>query len=245
MEMYNVDGSRGAMCGNGIRCVAKYAVDRGLAAGPELTIETDSGVKRVWCRMSGDCVESVRVDMGEPRLAPPAIPVRLPATCAASTTVARPTIKTAGAQAADGRIVDHPVQIGGQDFRMTCLSMGNPHTVIFVPDVANFDLAKFGPLFEHAPMFPDRVNLHAAQIDSRDHVTMRTWERGSGATRACGTGACAVCVAGILNGKTHRAITATLPGGDLELEWSQSDNHVYMTGPAVEVFDGEWLGSVP
>jgi diaminopimelate epimerase len=120
--------------------------------------------------------------------------------------------------------------------------MGNPHAVVFVSDVASFDLARIGPLFERAPIFPDRVNLHVVQVDHRNHVTMRTWERGSGATRACGSGACAVCVACVLNDKTGRAITAMLPGGELELEWQAADNHVYKTGPAVEVFSGEWHG---
>jgi diaminopimelate epimerase len=220
MEMYNADGSRGTMCGNGIRCVAKYSVEHRLAAGPELAIETDSGVKRVWCCMEGDRVASVRVDMGEPRLAAGDIPVRL----------------------TGERIVDQPVEIGGETYRMTCVSMGNPHAVVFVKDVARFDLHRIGPLFEHATIFPDRVNLHVVQVDRQDRITMRTWERGSGATRACGSGACAVCVACVLNDKTNRAIKATLPGGDLELDWLATDNHVYKTGPAVEVFTGEWLG---
>lgn len=217
MEMYNSDGSRAQMCGNGIRCVAKYAVEHELAGGPEMTIETDAGVKRAQCRIERGRVIAVRIDMGEPGLAPAALPCTLPGE----------------------RIVNHPVEIGGQAYRITCVSMGNPHAVVFVENPADLDLSLIGPRFEHAPIFPQRTNTHFVRVDSATHVTMRTWERGAGATQACGTGACAVAVAASLNGLTRRAITATLPGGDLELEWAD-DGRVYMTGPAVEVFSGDW-----
>jgi len=217
MEMYNADGSRAEMCGNGIRCVAKYIVDRGIAAGPELLIATDGGVKTLHCRSENGRVTAVRVDMGKPAFAPGEIPIRI-----------------------DGeRIVDHPIEIGGVTYRITCVSMGNPHAVVFVDDLDAIDLASVGPLFERAACFPERVNTHFVRVDNRGHVTMKTWERGSGATRACGTGACAVGVASALTGRTDRRIVASLPGGDLEIDWTP-DDHVHMTGPAVEVFSGDW-----
>ena len=217
MEMYNADGSRAQMCGNGIRCVAKYAVEHGLAAGPALTIETGDGVKEAWCEIVGDKVDRVRVDMGRPLLDP----ARMPCTIDAI------------------RIVEQPLTIRGRKYLVTCVSMGNPHAVIFIDDVHRVDLVEVGPAFEYAPIFPERINTHFVRVDSPTQVTARTWERGSGATRACGTGACAVCVAGVLTKRTQRRITVTLPGGDLDVEWS-ADDHVHMTGPAVEVFTGEW-----
>ncbi len=217
MEMYNADGSKAQMCGNGIRCVAKYAVDHGLAAGPELTIETDSGVKRVWCRVNASRIEAVRVDMGKPSFDPTLLPSALET----------------------DRIVSHPMTFGGASHEVTCVSMGNPHAVIFVDDLAGLELEQIGPHVERSPEFPERINAHFVRVDAPSKVTVRTWERGSGATRACGTGACAVCVAGAVTGRCHRKITTALPGGDLEIEWAD-DDHVYMTGPAVEVFSGNW-----
>jgi len=217
MEMYNADGSRGKMCGNGIRCVAKYAIEHGLAAGPELRVETDAGVKSVWCEIVCGKVRAVRVDMGLPVLAPDSVPVRLPGPS----------------------IIDRPLEIAGRAYRITCVSMGNPHAVIFVKDLEAIDLPVVGPAFENAPQFPERVNAHFVRVDSRAHVTVRTWERGSGATRACGTGACAVGVAGVLTNRTDRRVTTSLPGGDLEIEWPP-ESSVFMTGPAVEVFSGDW-----
>lgn len=217
MEMYNADGSRGRMCGNGIRCVAKYAVEHGLAAGPQVRIETDAGIKTVVCRVVDGRVESVRVDMGKPSLEARALPTTL-------------TLD---------RIIDHPIHAGPHEFIMTCVSMGNPHAVIFVEEPQRIDLARVGPLIENAPMFPERSNVHFVRVDTTSHVTVRTWERGSGATRACGTGACAVCVAGAVTNRTERRLTTELPGGSLEIEWAE-DDHVYMTGPAVEVFTGVW-----
>jgi len=217
MEMYNADGSRGEMCGNGIRCVAKYAVEHGLTKGPSLRIETDAGVKLAECELVEGKVRSVRIDMGVPELAARKIPTTISA----------------------DQILDHPLRIGGTEYRITCVSMGNPHAVLFVQELHRIDLVEIGPKFENAPEFPSRINTHFVRVDSPTHVTMRTWERGSGATRACGTGACAVCVAGVLTKRTERAITASLPGGELQIEWAD-DDHVYMTGEAVEVFTGEW-----
>lgn len=217
MEMYNADGSHSEMCGNGIRCVAKYALDRGLVRDPVFRIETDAGVKTVECRVVEGKVRSVRVDMGAPGLHPRAIPCTI----------------------AGERIVEHPLVVDGQRWNITCVSMGNPHAVIFVPDVQSVALAGIGPRIEHAPEFPERVNVHVAQIVSTQHVHMRTWERGSGLTQACGTGACAVAVAAVLARSAQRRLTVSLPGGDLDIEWA-ADNHVFKTGPAVEVFDGDW-----
>ncbi len=216
MEIYNADGSRAQMCGNGIRCVAKYAVEHGLAR-PTVHIETDAGVKPAECHIVDGVVRSVRVDVGRPSLAASAIPSTIPA----------------------DRIINHPLLAGGCEYVVTCVSMGNPHAAVFVDNLDAITLEVVGPKFEHAPEFPERINVHFVRVDSPDHVTMKTWERGSGATSACGTGACAVCVAGAVTDRTARAITATLPGGDLQVEWAD-DDHVYMTGPAVEVFGGVW-----
>lgn len=217
MEMYNADGSRAQMCGNGIRCVAKYAVERKLAAGPELRIETDAGIKLAFCEMERNTVGLVRIDMGRPSLRAADLPARV----------------------AIDSIIDAELIIDGTSRVMTCVSMGNPHAVLFVDSLDAIELREVGPRIECAPQFPERINVHFAHVDSRTHVTMKTWERGSGATRACGTGACAVCVAASVTGRTERGITATLPGGDLQIDWAQSDT-VYMTGPAVEVFNGDW-----
>ena len=232
MEMYNADGSRGRMCGNGIRCVAKYAFEHGMARGPVVRVETDSGIKECHCisepRTSvradartpssrGIFVDRVRVDMGVPSLRPGDLP---------STIIG-------------DRIVNFPMQLGGERYEVTCVSMGNPHAVVFMDKLHLVDLVNIGPLFENAPEFPERMNAHFVRVDSPNRVTMRTWERGSGATRGCGTGACAVCVAGVVTGRTERAITTVLPGGELSIEWAANE-HVYKTGEAVEVFSGEW-----
>ncbi len=217
MEMYNADGSRAQMCGNGIRCVAKYAVDRGRVSGPELTIETDAGIKHARCELEGGAVSAVRIDMGKPSLAASDLP----------TTVDR------------DRLIEHPLRVNGEAFHMTCVSMGNPHAVIFVDKLHTVDLVTLGPLIECADIFPERINVHFVRVDASDRVTVRTWERGSGATRACGTGACAVCVASAETQRTGRRITTVLPGGELQIDWA-GDDHVYMTGPAVEAFSGDW-----
>jgi diaminopimelate epimerase len=227
MRMFNADGSESEMCGNGLRCVAKYVYDHGIARKPRLKIETGRGVLAVDLELKHDKVSRARVDMGEPILQSSDIPTTLKG----------------------DPPVNAPLSVGSSQFVVTCVSMGNPHAVLYAGDEfftpGKKDLvAEFGPQIEHAREFPRRVNAHFVKVHSPDEVTVRTWERGSGITLACGTGACAVCVAGVLTGKTGRKLLAHLPGGDLDLEWSASDNHVYMTGPATEVFSGEWSPSV-
>jgi len=218
MRMYNADGSESAMCGNGIRCVAKYARDHGLADGDEVRVETKAGVKSIKIVLESGRVVSARVDMGEPGLSREEIPMTGPA---------------------GERCVNEAFVVAGEAFRITCVSMGNPHCVIFVPDVGSVELERLGPAIEAHETFPERTNVHFVQVLSREEARMRTWERGSGITLACGTGASAVCVAGALTEQTGRKLLAHLPGGDLDLEWAEND-HVFMTGPAVEVFEGEW-----
>jgi diaminopimelate epimerase len=224
MQMFNADGSEGEMCGNGIRCVAKYAYEHGLARANPLRVETLRGILPISLTLRGDRVELATVDMEEPILALPDVPVD-------STKVER---------------TDRPHRYrlrlpkSGQTYEAVFVSMGNPHAVMFVDDVAAIDLEHLGPEAEHHSAFPRRINAHWVQVHSRTEMTMRTWERGSGITLACGTGASAVCVAGVLAGLTDRTVLIHLPGGDLTLEWRESDNHVYMTGSATEVFSGEW-----
>ena len=219
MQVFNADGSVAEMCGNGIRCVAKLAYERGWAHENPLRVQTDAGVLALDLTLNeADKVAQVRVDMGEPILEPTRIPV---------------------AQVGD-RVVGASIALAGKVLSATCVSMGNPHVVFFTDAVARVPLAEWGPKLERHPMFPQRINVHFAQVRAPDRVKMITWERGSGATQACGTGASAVCVAGVLNRKTGRAITAQLPGGELEIEWDEASNHVFMTGPATEVFTGQW-----
>jgi diaminopimelate epimerase len=215
MEMYNADGSRGQMCGNGIRCVAKYVYERGVAPRNPLHIETDAGIKTLQLHPVDGRVPRVTVDMGEPILDGPRIPV-----------------------AAEGRVVDAPLPVGGAPYYVTCVSMGNPHCVVFVDDVVALPLEQIGPRFEHHPFFPERVNTEFIAILDRSQLRMRVWERGSGETAACGTGACAALVAAVLNDRSDRRAIVRLNGGDLEVEW-RTDNHVLMTGAAEEVFSGE------
>ena len=218
MRMFNADGSESEMCGNGLRCVAKFVYDHGIARKPRLAIETGRGVLSVDLEVTNDKVSRVRVNMGKPILQSSDIPTKLPG----------------------DPPVNAPLAVGDETFAVTCVSMGNPHAVAYLPDVASFPLEIVGPKVEHHPMFPRRVNAHFVRVHSPGEVTMRTWERGSGITLACGTGACAVCVAGVLTGRTARKLLAHLPGGDLELEWAGDDQPVFMTGPATEVFTGEW-----
>jgi len=228
MRMFNADGSESEMCGNGVRCVAHLVVSRGRAAEGPVTIETGRGVLTLRVSLTGPRTSQVRVDMGEPLLDAATIPV------------------VAGAA---GQVVDAPCPAVaaeepwwrdcGLDPRMTCVSMGNPHVVFFCRDVDRVPLESVGPRIEAHAIFPRRVNVHFVEVLSRSHVKMRTWERGSGITMACGTGASAVCVAGVLGGRTAGAIEADLPGGRLELEWTPG-GHVFMTGPAEEVFEGTW-----
>ena len=218
MRMFNADGSESAMCGNGIRCVAKYAWDHRLAVANPMRVQTLAGVKTIQLAIENGLVVAATVDMGEPILEPTRIPVNTPAP----------------------RAVDLPLIVDGQALSMTCVSMGNPHAVFYVDDVSSVALEALGPKVERHEAFPQRVNAHWVQVHAPGEVTMRTWERGSGVTQACGTGASAVCVAGVLTGRTGRNILAHLPGGDLHLEWRQADGRVYMTGPATEVFQGDW-----
>jgi diaminopimelate epimerase len=236
MRMFNADGSESEMCGNGIRCLAKYVYDYGICRKKTLRIETGRGVLGLELEVAeGDGkVRRVRVDMGEPILEPARIPVELPRPIHADRIVDFPADKYIPIDMPGNWMEDF-----GWDPRMTCISMGNPHVVLFCRHVESVPLESLGPFFERQPIFPNRINVHFVQVQSRGEVTMRTWERGSGITLACGTGACAVCVAGALTGRTDRRILAHLPGGDLELEWAPND-HVFMTGEAVEVFSGEW-----
>jgi diaminopimelate epimerase len=235
MRMFNADGSEAEMCGNGVRCVAKFVHDLGIAKKPTLKIETGNGVLTLELTTAGGKVEKVRVDMGEPILEAAKIPVKFPHYSDSDRLIQVPFIECRDPEPQ----ISWREQIGF-DNRMTCVSMGNPHAVWYCNDVAAAPLEILGPYYERLPIFPKRINVHFVQVHSPSEVTMRTWERGSGITLACGTGASAVCVAGVLAGKTGRKILAHLPGGDLELEWNETDNHVYMTGPATEVFSGEW-----
>jgi diaminopimelate epimerase len=220
MRMFNADGSEGEMCGNGVRCVAKYLYDHGLARKPQVTVETGRGVLTLDLEISAGHVERVRVDMGPPILEAERIPTLLPG---------NPPI-------------DAPIELDGHRLAVTAVSTGNPHAVLYMANVSGFALEALGPKLEHHPAFPRRVNVHIVEVLGRGEVRMRTWERGSGITLACGTGACAVCVAGVLTGRTDRSILAHLPGGDLELSWPDDRSSIFMTGPAAEVFSGEWPG---
>lgn len=216
MRMFNADGSEGEMCGNGIRCVAKYAHDKGLTKKAALTIETKGGVKTLRLFVEGGKARKVKVDMGEPALRGKDIPTTLE----------------------KKQIVREPLRIGNRAFEMTCVNMGNPHCVVFVDTITGELVRGIGPEIEKHPLFPQRVNAEFVRVRSRAEMDMRVWERGSGETLACGTGASAACVAGVLNALTDRKVTIHLLGGDLQLEWG-TDNHVYMTGPAELVFEGE------
>jgi diaminopimelate epimerase len=218
MRMFNADGSEGEMCGNGVRCVAKYLHDHDLARGEEVAIETGRGVLTLGLQLVDDQVRGVRVNMGPPILDPAEIPTLL-----------------------EGwPPVDAPIRVEDRELAVTAVSMGNPHAVIYEDDAAAFPLEALGPAIEHHWAFPRRVNVHVVEVLSPGEVRMRTWERGSGITMACGTGACAVCVAGVRTGRSGRKVLAHLPGGDLELEWPDDEAPVFMTGPATEVFTGVW-----
>lgn len=220
MRIFNSDGSEGDMCGNGIRCVGKYVYDRGMTDKTELTIETKSGIRQLWLTVEDGKVARVKADMGTPELNPRLIPVDLP-----------------------GEIVlRHRLQILGQTWFITCVNMGNPHAVLFVRDPEVIDVSTIGPMIEHHPLFPRRTNVEFVRIIDRGILQMRVWERGAGETLACGTGACAAVVAAVLAGLSDRTVQMKLSGGNLQLQWSAEDNHVYQTGPAAFVFDGEWLG---
>jgi diaminopimelate epimerase len=210
MRVFNTDGSEAEMCGNGLRCLARYIRDAKLSVKKEMKIETLAGIRGV--RFIGNSVEA---DMGEPQMKGKDIPVNL-----------------------SGRIINRPLKIESKDFRITCLSIGNPHCVIFHEDVASFDVPRFGPLLENYHLFPRRINVSFVNVVSKNELHMRVWERGAGETRSCGTAACAAAVAGVLNGFAERKVTIAQPGGKLEVEWSKKDNHIYLRGPAETVFKG-------
>lgn len=217
MEMYNADGSRSEMCGNGIRCVAKYVHDKGFTDRQQFSVISGGQVKYMDLTVEEGVTKAVRVDMGEPELSAKNIPVI----------------------AQSERAVDEPITVGGREYRMTCVSMGNPHAVVFVEDVKGLDIEKIGPSFENHVRFPKRVNTEFVQVVADDRVKMRVWERGSGETLACGTGCCATAVACVLNGRTGRHVTVEVLGGELVIDWEEESGHIFMTGPAEFVFDGE------
>ena len=218
MEMYNADGSRGEMCGNGIRCVAKYVYDYGLTDKTQIAVETLAGIKYLDLTVRDGKAVQIKVNMGNPILNPEQIP-----------------IVSEGAE-----VINEPIVVEGKEYRMTGVSMGNPHVIIYMDDIDHLEIEKIGPKFENHERFPKRVNTEFVKVLDRNTVQMRVWERGSGETLACGTGACAVAVACILNGLTDDKVTVKLLGGDLLIEWDRENNLVYMTGPAEVVFDGEW-----
>lgn len=223
MAMYNADGSHGEMCGNGIRCVGKYVYDKGLTDKQSVSIETLGGIKYLDFTVVDGKVESVKVDMGSPEL----VPMNIPVVAEGNTCVAQ------------------PILVNDQTYHMTCVSMGNPHAVIYLEqaswlgDLREIELEKIGPCFENHERFPNRINTEFVRVIDRATVEMRVWERGSGETLACGTGACAVAVSSILNGYTDNKVKVQLLGGVLEIEWDREANKIYMTGPAKIVFDGE------
>lgn len=219
MRMFNSDGSEAEMCGNGIRCVGKFVYDKGLTNKTIITIETLAGIKTLKLNTKDDKVETVRVDMGEPILNPKEIPV----------ISNEEPVKNLVLKAADKK------------FKFTCVSMGNPHAITQVENTDNFDVEKYGKILEVDKAFPNKTNVEFIQIVDEEHVKMRVWERGAGETLACGTGACGTAVACYLNGETGRKVEVELLGGNLYIEWDEKDNHVYMTGPAVTVFEGELL----
>jgi len=220
MRMFNADGSEAEMCGNGLRCVAKYVYDHGISVKEELNLEPGAGVLAVVLTVKDGKVQSVKVDMGEPILTPSEVPTTF-----------------------DGdQVVNVPLEVDGQTFDVTCVSMGNPHCIIYVDEATDDLVHRIGPKIETDSRFPAKTNVEFIEVISPSEVKQRTWERGSGETLACGTGASAVCVAGVLTGKTERKLTNHLLGGTLVLEWVEATNHVFMDGPATEVFSGVWQG---
>ena len=216
MEMYNADGSRSEMCGNGIRCVAKYVYDYGLTDQTEITIESAGKIKYIRLFIKDGKVDQVRVNMGAPELSAVNVPVK----------------------AETEQVIDAPITVEGTEYRMTCVSMGNPHAVIFMDEIQNLPMEQIGPKFEHHPCFPNRTNTEFVKVVDRHTVDMRVWERGTGETLACGTGCCATAVACVLNQKTEDEITVRLLGGELKIRWDREENCIYMTGPARVVFEG-------
>lgn len=219
MDMYNLDGSQGAMCGNGIRCVAKFAYDKGIVHKKNISVATKSGIKYLELTVKNNKVSSVKVNMGSPILNAKTIPV----------------------VSEKEQVINEPLTVNGETYHITAVSMGNPHAIVYMDDVENLDIAEIGPAFENHINFPDRINTEFVKVIDRHTLQMRVWERGSGETLACGTGACAVAVASTLNGLVDEdvPVTVKLLGGDLEILWNRQENLVYMTGPATTVFEGE------
>ncbi len=220
MEMWNADGTHGEMCGNGIRCVAKYVYDHHMTDRTEISVVSAGKVKYLKLQVKEGKVETVRVNMGAPVFTPSEIPVLMPEK--------------------KDMAVDEPITVNGKEYRMTCVSMGNPHAVVFLEDVAGLEIEKLGPYFENHERFPRRINTEFVKVLDKSHVEMRVWERGSGETLACGTGSCATVAACVLNGLTDTAVTVKLLGGDLLVEWDRKENLIYMTGPADTVYEGNW-----
>lgn len=218
MRMFNSDGSEAEMCGNASRCVGKFVYEGSLTSKTSITLETKAGIKTLNLHLQEGKVGTVTVDMGEPRLTPQDIPI----------------------QVQEERIINYPLKLSKRNYRITCVSMGNPHTVLFVDDLDREDIAVTGPEIESHSLFPAKCNVEFAQIISPDEIRMRVWERGAGETLACGTGACATLVAGVLNGLCHPKATIRLLGGDLTIEWDEKSRHVFMTGGAETVFEGTW-----
>lgn len=218
MEMYNADGTRAEMCGNGIRCVAKYVYDKGLTDREQISIVSFGNVKYVDLYVEDGLVRSVKVNMGVPELDAKKVPVK----------------------SAMERSVDEPITVNGKEYRMTCVSMGNPHAVVFMENIAKLDIASIGPLFENHEVFPNRTNTEFVEVVDRTHVNMRVWERGTGETLACGTGCCATVAACVLNGLTEDEVTVRVLGGEIDIRWDRNKNLIYMTGPAETVFEGEF-----
>lgn len=219
MCMYNSDGSQAEMCGNGIRCVGKYVYDYGLTDKTEISVETLAGIKYLSLTVEEGKVSMVRVNMGQPILEPAQIPVSVDTDTA----------------------IDVPIEVNGTTYRMTCVSMGNPHAIIYMDHIKEMQIETLGPHFENHPVFPKRTNTEFVEVLNRKEVNMRVWERGAGETLACGTGTCATVVACVLNDKTDHEVLVHLLGGDLKIEWDRESNQIYMTGPATTVFDGVWL----
>lgn len=218
MEMYNADGTRAEMCGNGIRCVAKYVYDKGLTNKTHISIVSFGKIKYLDLNVENGLVSSVRVNMGAPILTAKEVPVI----------------------SSREQSVDEPIAVNGKEYRMTCVSMGNPHAVVFMDNVADLDIASVGPFFENHQVFPNRTNTEFVEIVDKNHVNMRVWERGTGETLACGTGCCATVVACVLNGLTETEVIVKVLGGEIKIEWNREENLVYMTGPATTVFEGEF-----
>lgn len=218
MRMFNSDGSEAEMCGNATRCIGKYVYDNGLTDKDEITLETLAGIKKLKLFIKDGKVEKVTVNMGEPILTPQCIPVDY----------------------MGEEFINKCISVGGDEYAITCVSMGNPHAVTYMDNIDNLEIEKIGPLFETHQIFPSHTNTEFVKVINKNTLQMRVWERGAGETLACGTGACAVLVSSVLNGLSDRKATIKLLGGDLEIEWNENDNCVYMTGPAKTVFEGEW-----